>query len=215
VKDSGVQSDGASEGWTSLTLLDRIRQRDQQAWERLVGLYSPLVYHWCRQAGLQPADAEEVGQEVFLAVARGIATFHHDRAGDTFRGWLRTITRNKVLDHRTPPGGKGAGGSDAQQRLQRLPSAEPATENDADSEHAEKAILYRRAVELIESSFEPSTRRAFWLVMSGRKAKDVAAELGLSATAVYVAKSRVLHRLREEFAGLLDWPAPQPAEGVG
>src|SRR5262249_48830287 len=99
MKDPGVLGDSKGSA-TSLTLLERVRRRDQAAWERLVSLYTPLVYHWCLRHGLQPADAEEVSQEVFLAVARGIGDFRHDREGDSFRGWLRTITRNKVCDHR-------------------------------------------------------------------------------------------------------------------
>jgi len=186
-----------------LTLLERVRRQDRSAWERLVSLYTPLVYHWCLRHGLQRADAEEVCQEVFLAVARGIDSFRHDREGDTFRGWLRTITRSKVRDHVTPPGGRGAGGSDAQGRLLHVPAAEPG-ETDDSARAEETGLVYRRAVELIETEFEPKTRRAFWLVMGGRRAADVAAELHMSRGAVYIAKSRVLKRLRDEFAELLE-----------
>jgi RNA polymerase sigma-70 factor (ECF subfamily) len=79
-------------------LLREIKAQSPIAWKRLVGLYSRLIYRWCRQAGLQPADAADVGQEVFRAVARKISDYRHDRSGDTFRGWLRTITRNKIRD---------------------------------------------------------------------------------------------------------------------
>jgi RNA polymerase sigma-70 factor (ECF subfamily) len=200
MKDPGVLGDSEGSG-TSLTLLERVRRSDQAAWERLVSLYTPLVYHWCLRCGLQPADAEEVSQEVFLAVARGIGDFRHDREGDSFRGWLRTITRNKVCDHRPPPGGQGVGGSDVQGRLLQVPAGA-----EEGSEVEEAGMVYRRAVELIEAEFEPSSRRAFWLLLGGRRPADVAADLGLSTGAVYIAKSRILKRLRDEFRELLEPP---------
>jgi RNA polymerase sigma-70 factor (ECF subfamily) len=72
---------------------------DPNAWRRLARLYRPGVYAWCRRAGLQSADATDVGQEVFLAVVKGIATFRRDRPGDSFRGWLFGIARHKIKDH--------------------------------------------------------------------------------------------------------------------
>src|SRR4051794_38956050 len=79
---------------TSPSLLLRVQGNQAAAWERLVELYAPLVYHWCRRARLGEEDTADVFQEVFRAVARTIGAFRRDRAGDTFRGWLRTITRN-------------------------------------------------------------------------------------------------------------------------
>jgi DNA-directed RNA polymerase specialized sigma24 family protein len=91
---------------TSLSLLERARGSDVAAWGRLVGLYTPLVDRWCRQAGLQDADAADIRQEVFVAVARGLAAFRRKAKNDTFRGWLRVITRHKLCDYwrRRPPG---------------------------------------------------------------------------------------------------------------
>src|SRR5437588_9992509 len=93
--DGGPQPSTA----TSPSLLDRVKAGDAAAWERLVTLYAPLVFHWCRRWGLRDEDAADVFQDVFQSVAAHIATFHRDRRGDTFRGWLRTITRNKVHDY--------------------------------------------------------------------------------------------------------------------
>src|SRR4051812_43084854 len=73
-----------SGGATSLSLLERVRGNQAGAWERLVDLYAPLVYHWCRRAGLSADDAADVFQEVFRAVTAHIAEFRRDRAGDTF-----------------------------------------------------------------------------------------------------------------------------------
>src|SRR5262245_30649124 len=80
---------------TPLSLLERARAADQQAWHRLAALYQPLVLFWCRQAGCPPTESEDVAQEVFAAVATGLGSFRRDRPGDTFRGWLRGITRNQ------------------------------------------------------------------------------------------------------------------------
>src|SRR5262245_1692497 len=83
---------------TSRSLLQRARSADAAAWDRLVALYGPLVLHWCRHWNLQEPDAADVFQEVFQAVAAHLGGFRKERAEDTFRGWLRTITRNKVRD---------------------------------------------------------------------------------------------------------------------
>src|SRR5262249_13628327 len=149
----------------------------------------------------------DVGQEVFAAVARGIDTFRHDREGDTFRGWLFTITRNKLRDRSAPPGGVGAGGSDAQQRLADL-AVEPPEDTPFTptcDEPNERKLLCRRAIEIVRVEFEVRTWEAFWFsFVDGRAPADVAADLGLSVNAVYLARSRILQRLREEFAALID-----------
>src|SRR5207245_2054140 len=105
------------ENSTSLSLLDRLRGRDQEAWHRLLHLYGPLVSHWCSRKGLRPQDADDIQQEVFRAVVTSLDKFRLDRPGDTFRGWLRGITKNKLLDYyrrrQTQP--EAQGGSEAQQ----------------------------------------------------------------------------------------------------
>jgi len=188
---------------TSSSLLERIKASDQIAWERFVHLYSPLVYRWCRQAGLQEADAADVGQEVFRSVALAIGTYHHDQKGDTFRGWLRTITRNKVRDFARSVGDRGAGGSDAQERLLQV-ADDPLPEADDTMAQEENLLIYRQAVELVLSEYEDKTRQAFLrVVVNGESPGQVAQDLGLTANAVYLAKSRILRRLRDEFGGLL------------
>jgi RNA polymerase sigma-70 factor (ECF subfamily) len=199
----GANAYGRDQPSTSFSLLERIGREDKEAWERFVSLYTPLVYYWCEIARLQMTDVEEVAQDVFAAVFRFVKDFHHEQEGGTFRGWLRRITINKIHDHRPPPGGRGHGGTDAQMQLGELAAPEPLELADASLEAAEKNILYNRAVELIELSFEPNSRRAFWLLIAGRTGKDVAAELGMSTGAVFAAKARILKRLREEFGELL------------
>jgi RNA polymerase sigma factor (sigma-70 family) len=98
---------------TSVSLLQRVKAQDGDAWRRLTELYGPTVYGWCRRAGLSPDDAADVGQEVFRAVVTAVDGFRRDQPGDSFRGWLCTITQNKIRDHwrrgaavRTRPGGR-------------------------------------------------------------------------------------------------------------
>ena len=117
-----------SVGSTSSSLLDRVKVRDEAAWRRLVSVYGHLVLYWCRCAGIRREDRVDVCQDVFRAVAVNIDSFRHDQPGDTFRGWLRTITRNKVADHfrrqnRQPD---AIGGSVAHERLWQSPMATPA-----------------------------------------------------------------------------------------
>jgi RNA polymerase sigma-70 factor, ECF subfamily len=191
---------------TSRSLLERVRANDTAAWDRLVALYGPLVFHWCRRWDLQDQDAADIFQEVFQAVAAHVGAFRKERPGDTFRGWLRTITRNKVRDHFRRLGREpgGAGGTDAQLRFAQLPAPPPPDDDAPDADEAERG-LFHRALELIRGEFEERTWQAFWrTAVAGQAPRDVAADLGMSPGAVRVAKSRVLHRLREELGDLMD-----------
>lgn len=191
---------------TSRSLLERVKKDEPEAWDQLVALYAPLVFLWCRGWGLREQDAADIFQEVFQAVAVHIGSFRKARAGDTFRGWLRTITRNKVHDHfrrlgREP---EGVGGSEAQARLAHLPAPSPCEDRSLSAERGEPELL-SRALDLIRPEFAERTWQAFWrTAIEGCSAPEVAAELSMSAGAVRVAKSRVLQRLREELGDLIE-----------
>ncbi len=159
---------------------------------------------WCARAGVSATDAEDVTQEVFVAVAAALDGFRRDRPGDTFRGWLRVITRNQVLQlfrkNRGRP--QAVGGSAAWEDLQEVADPLPGP---GDDESVEIGQLYQRALELVRGEFEERTWRMFWqAVIDGRSPVDVAAEMGVSPAAVRKAKSRVLHRLRQEVGDLID-----------
>lgn len=188
---------------TSSSLLDRVRADEAGAWDRLVSLYAPLLFHWCRRWKLQEQDLADVYQEVFKTLVLHLSEFRTDRQGATFRGWLWTITRNKVLDHFRRRGHEAAGGgSEAGLRLAELPAPEPPAESDP-GEAEELRRLYFRGLELIRAEFEAHTWKAFWrTAVDGLAPRDAAAELSMTPGAVRVAKSRVLHRLREELGEL-------------
>jgi RNA polymerase sigma-70 factor (ECF subfamily) len=199
-----MSDDRSSSLSTHPSLLQRARGRDALAWERMVALYGPLVLSWCRGSGLRDADAADVFQDVFQAVAAHLSGFHHGRSGGTFRGWLRTITRNKVHDHfrRREREPAGVGGSEARQRLDQVAGTPPADEPAGD-DPAETELLHR-ALAMIRGEFETRTWAAFWqTAVEGRAVADVAADLGMTPGAVRVAKSRVLHRLRTDLGDLL------------
>jgi RNA polymerase sigma-70 factor (ECF subfamily) len=183
-------------GATSLTLLERVKVRDQDAWRQLVQIYGPLVYQWCRRWQLSAEDVADIFQETFQAVAAQVGAFRRDRPGDSFRGWLWSITRHKVLDLFRKQGKQplAAGGSDAQQRFLELPEPPP----EADPSSNGDSVVHR-ALEQIRGEFQEQTWQAFWrATVEGHAPKDIAADLGVTPDAVRVAKSRVLRRLRQE-----------------
>jgi RNA polymerase sigma-70 factor, ECF subfamily len=197
---------GGAPGSTSSSLLDRIKQRDADAWQRLTDLYSPSVYGWCRHSGVPADDAADVLQEVFVAVARGIAAYRHDRQGDTFRGWLWTITQNKIRDHfrARRAESRAAGGTDAQQRLAQVPEELPSTWTCVPSA-GQGPSPEQRAVELARAGVENRTWQAFWrLTVEALPAAEVAEQLGMTVAAVYKAKYRVMRLVRRELDDLVD-----------
>jgi RNA polymerase sigma-70 factor (ECF subfamily) len=116
---TGSESGARSSSATSRSFLERAKAKDASTWDRLIFLYTPLVVHWCRGRELAEADIADIVQEVFMAVARHIEAFRKERAGGSFRGWLRTITQNKLRDHfrkrKREPG--AVGGTEALARL--------------------------------------------------------------------------------------------------
>jgi RNA polymerase sigma-70 factor (ECF subfamily) len=187
---------------TSTTLIRRVQADEPRAWEQFVELYGPLLFYWSRRAGLSSADAADVTQEAFAAIAKSVARFDFRNGDGSFRGWLWTIVQNKLQDfYRKRPAVQGAGGTDFLRRLQEWP--EPlSVDGDDGTQQAELKSLVQRALFQVEAEFERHTWTAFWnVVVDGRATLDVAAELGISPCSVRQAKSRVLRRLRAHLAG--------------
>ncbi len=191
---------------TSRSLLVRVKDNDLQAWDRLVTLYTPLVFHWCQKLDVAGDDMPDVVQEVFKSVAEHIEDFQKDRPQDTFRGWLRVITRNKAIDHyrRRAKQFQAAGGTEAMHRLAQQPGPEPHQDDDDSDDHEAQNVLFHQALEVIRGDFQERTWRAFWrVVVDERTPGEAADELQMSPGAVRVAKCRVLQRLRQDLGDLL------------
>lgn len=191
---------------TSQSLLECLRAApDSAAWGRFVDIYGPLIYRWLRQFGLQDHDARDVGQEVLIAVAREMPTFQYEPGKGAFRGWLRVTMLNRLRgfwrDRKTKPAGWGYG--DVEHELEELADLDSDASRCWDDEHDRYVLT--RLLEMLKVEFESTTWQAFWRVaVDGEKVAIVASALGISANAVYLAKSHVLRRLREESDGFLD-----------
>jgi RNA polymerase sigma-70 factor (ECF subfamily) len=182
---------------TPASLLERLRDPGQsEAWSRFVELYTPLLYTWARRLGVSPAEAGDLIQEVYLGLLQALPGFRYDPR-HSFRAWLWTVTLNKWRQQRRRQPVAGAD----------LAAHEPAVPDPLEAyEEAEyRQYLVQRALQLMRTDFQPNTWQAFWEVAAeGRPAADVAAELGLTTKAVYLAKARVMGRLRQELDGLLE-----------
>ncbi len=192
----------AAPGSTSSSLLGRVKAGQPDAWGRLVELYGPTVYRWCRKCGVEAGDAADVCQEVFSSMASHVGGFRREKPGDSFRGWLWTITRNKAQDHFRRRAGEpnAQGGSQNRDFLAGLPAA--TSEVSRSSEPPNDRALVRRALEAVRQEVEPASWQAFWrMTVEGRSSAEVARELSMTPSAVRQAKYRLLRRLRQELDG--------------
>ncbi len=193
----------ASSTYSSGSLVRRITAMDKTAWDQFVDLYGPLIHRWCLQSGLGSADAADLVQDVFTVVIKSISNFHASSTG-TFRGWLWTITRNKIRDffRQSPSRLLPTGGTDLQ--LQLSQQADPIDVFDDETtldptERSQAVQLMHRAMQTIENDFAPKTWQAFMLaVVHGQRTSDIAVQLEMSSNNVRQAKSRVLRRLRQQ-----------------
>lgn len=191
---------------TSLSLLDQLRQDPHPAaWGRFVALYEPLLQSWLLRLEVQPSDADDLVQEVLLAVTRELPQFAHAQRAGAFRAWLRRILVNRVRDFWRKrdyrPLAPGTTGFHAQ--LEQLEDDASHMSQLWDREHDESVM--QRLMESVRSRFTPQTWQAFRrLVVDEAPPESVASELGMSVGSVYVAKSRVLSVLRQAAAGLVD-----------
>jgi RNA polymerase sigma-70 factor (ECF subfamily) len=162
-------------------------------------LYTPLLFYWARKAGENESDASDLVQEVFVLLVRTLPTFEYGRGGGKFRGWLRTLMLNKLRDRIR-----------GRQREEKAlaghgPMADLPDVAEVFGEREHQRALTLRALRLMQEEFAPTTWKACWeTVALGRSAVEVARELGLTENAVYIAKGRVLRRLRQEMGGLLE-----------
>ncbi|MCA9061015.1 MAG: sigma-70 family RNA polymerase sigma factor [Planctomycetaceae bacterium] len=171
----------------------------------MVQLYSPLIKAWLRRYEVQPSDADDLVQEVLLAVSERLGRFEHAGKAGAFRGWLKAILVNRLRKFwrardRHP---QARGDSDIDVRLAQLDNESSEVSLIWNREHDQYVL--RQLLALVEPHFEGATWTAFCRVaLDGAKPDLVAAELGISLNAVCLAKSRVLRRLRQESEGLIE-----------
>jgi RNA polymerase sigma factor (sigma-70 family) len=190
---------------TRQSLLIRARDGEQAAWDDLHTLYRPLIVGWLHRQAVADRDLDDLVQEIFLAVYRGLASFSHGGRPGAFRAWLRAIALNHSCNYwRSPARRVGlAGNVAAEEALRQLEDPDSELWHFWEEEHDRH--LLRCLLEMMEIEFEPATMLAFRRVaLEGTTGVEAAKELGISVGAVYTARSRVLHRLREVAEGLID-----------
>ena len=190
---------------TSHSLLDRANTGAADAWDHLDRIYRPFVRSWFLTHRVAPPDAEDLTQEVLVATFRELRAFVHSGRVGAFRTWLRRMCLHRLQGYRRSRQlrGRPVGGTDFQAQLHEVADLGDDLAGDWDREH-DREIL-RQLIGNLAAYFEEKTLRAFRrLAFDGLAAPQVAAELGLTVAAVYIAKSRVLRRLRTEAARLVD-----------
>jgi len=185
---------------TRASLLVRMRDpQDGRAWSEFAQIYEPLVYRLARGQGLQDADARDLTQQVLMAVAGRVGQWDPDRAHGTFRGWLFRVTRNLMVNlminrRRHPP---GKGGSDVLRLLNEKTA--PAGEESVLFDIEYRRQVFRWAAQQVRREFREATWDLFWQTcVDGCEIKQTAEQFDVSVGAVYIARSRVLARLREK-----------------
>ncbi len=171
---------------------------DTQAWQEFTAVYQPLVYRLARMKGLQDADAQELVQEVMVAVSRAVENWVPDPARGRFRHWLFRIARNLIVNFLSRKKFRPLGTGDS--RFARLleEQCDPACEESAVFDLEFRRETFRWAAEQVREQVRETTWKAFWQTTVGdRRIETVAAELGMTIGSVYIARSRVMARLRE------------------
>lgn len=187
---------------TSQTLLLRMREpSDDGAWSEFARLYTPLLRKFALLRGVDSQDVDDLVQEVLKTVSQAIRDFEYDAARGTFRSWLFIVTRSKVARHFKKQSRLTCGSGSETVRL--MLEAQPAPEEEKDWDLEYRRRMFAWASEIVQKEVAEKTWRAFWMMTVEEKtAADTAKELGMTAGAVYVAKSRVIARMRERIASV-------------
>lgn len=190
---------------TRVSLLQRVTEGSEDAWAELAELYQPLVAGWLRRYNLAADDAEDLSQDVMSVLIRNLDQFDHNGRIGAFRSWLRQVTANRATEflRRTQRRPASIGGSEFQDMLGQLQDPASAVSRLFDHEH--DMHLLAKLLLRVSSEFKSVTMNIFRRhVLLGRDANIIAQELGVTPHAVYMAKSRILRRLRQLAPGLLE-----------
>jgi RNA polymerase sigma factor (sigma-70 family) len=190
---------------TRPSLLVRIRDaRDGQAWSQFVTAYAPLIYAYGRRQGLQDADAADLTQDTLQTVTETIRSLDYDPRKGSFRGWLLTVVRNRLYRYRARQAKPGQGSGDSA-LLEQLNQVATPGEPDQEWDQEYERRRFHWAAEQVRQQVQNSTWQAFWqTAVEGKAIADVANELGLSVAAIYLARSRVMARLKAQVRQLED-----------
>lgn len=186
---------------TSISLIRRVRERDQVAWCRFIEVYGPLVYRWCRRRGIGADDAADLTQNVFGAVAQGVHRYKLDSERANFRGWLYGITAHKITDHIRRLSDKRE--VLAGDLLDSLVHPHPTTDTEIELSRDDRKRVVLTVVKQVQAEVTAQHWQAFWrTTVHGQSAPEVADELGLKPAMVRQAKCRILKRIRLALTGL-------------
>ena len=186
---------------TRITLIQRLQQGgDDAAWEEFTAIYRPVIVRFALRRQLQRADAEDIAQQVLLSVSRKISKWKFDPARARFRTWLQTVIRNATINAVSrKPWDQAAGGKTAVQHLSQHPDQEE--QNRFNTEWRQETL--RWAAAQVRAEFEPGTWIAFWETsVEGVSAKEAAQRTGKTIGAVYIARTRVMQRIKQKIAEL-------------
>jgi RNA polymerase sigma factor (sigma-70 family) len=185
---------------TRHTLLRRVRDvQDADAWEEFVGLYTPLLYRYARARGLDHDQAEEIAQQCMCDVARKMPEFEYDPRRGRFKGWLKTIANNNITSALRKHRPRLADSVELQREQIREKSVEEIWEQQWQQEH------FTYALDLVRQDVKHETFEAFrLLVIEELPVLETAERLGLTTNQVYVAKHRVIHRIKAKIAELTE-----------
>lgn len=194
---------------TRVSLLVRIKDSgDEQAWEEFNKVYQPLLFGYFMKHNLQPADAEDLSQDVMRTIIKNIENFEYDPKKGSFRAWLKAVSRNKAINFLKHSGRKsqGSGRTTIIQFVENQPSEE--TEEDFEWDKEYRKRLFEWASEFVKKEVSTQTWQAFWMSSIEEKSgEEISETLGLSPGAVYSAKCRVLARLKKRIEYIADeWP---------
>jgi RNA polymerase sigma-70 factor (ECF subfamily) len=190
---------------TQLSLLQRGKDGDDTAWRAIIALYQPLIRAWLIKQNVALQEADDLTQDVLAVIVKELPRFEHPGKPGAFRGWLRTVTVNRAREFWRQ--GKcralAPGGSALLEVIGQLEDPASDVSRRWDEEHDQHVL--RHLLAGLEQEFDPNTLHAFRrLTFEQASGQDVAGELGMTRSAVYNAKSRVLARLRELAAGLIE-----------
>jgi len=180
------------------SLLVQVRSlENREAWDQFALIYRPVIYRLARHRGLQDADAQDLSQQVLIAVASAIGRWEKSDENVKFRHWLRRVARNAIVNALSRrPRDRAAGGTSIQELLVEQPQIDPESETQIELEYRRE--LYLRAARMVRGDIDPDTWRAFEMtVIENRSVDEAALELNKPVGSIYAARSRIMRRLRE------------------